>query len=217
MTKTSIIIIASLFAFPFLQACSGPAKEDPAVAGARSTDAGMSKAQTNQTLAPDPPQEGQTEKIDSIYTDLASSKCKTTELNEDEGWSVQLCRGAFGYDLEVTEGDLRQSVTVIGPGGKRHELNFPTLVSAAFSSVGEKAEWRFREEDGKREPFALIIRFNASEDAEDSSKVTSYLTVSKITEDEICLTDIVKPVRNANEQARELALGASDKPCLMAK
>lgn len=154
-------------------------------------------------------------KIDSVYTDLAPSKCKQLELNEEEGgWSVQRCKGAFGYDLIVSEGDIRQTIDVVDPKGKKHELNLWNVVSGGFSSVGEKAEWRFREEDGKKVPFALIVRFNASEDPSNPGKNTSYLTVSKITEGEICVTDVVKPIRNANVKARELAVEAPTKPCL---
>ncbi len=157
---------------------------------------------------------GPSSQDDSVYTDLSAEKCKTIEVNENEEWSVQKCDGAFGYSLEVAEGDLRQTITVIAPNGKRHDLDLWSVVSGGFSAVGEKAEWRFRTEGGSRVPFALIVRFNVSEDPENPEKATSYLTVSKITDGEICVTDVVKPVANANVKARELAAGAGERPCL---
>ena len=153
-------------------------------------------------------------KITSIYTDLAEKKCKTTEINEQEEYSVQLCDGVAGYKLEVAEGDIRQTINVIVPGGKKHELKLWSVVSPAFSSVGKKAEWRVIKENGKIVPIALIVRFNASENPDDSSKITSYLTVSKITEASICVTGVIKPVKNANIRARTLADASARKPCI---
>lgn len=151
--------------------------------------------------------------IDSIYTDLAAAKCKTLDSNEEEQWISQECPGVGGYKIEVTEGDLRQTINLISPGGTKLDLNFQQTVSSGFSELGEKAEWRVKNVDGKPRPFALIVRFNVSEDPEDSSKLTSYLIVSKITGDSACVTDVVKPVNNANEKARQLADDSGDKAC----
>lgn len=183
----------------------GESATEPPVSEAVSDGDGQSRRTTDVQT---------TQKADSVYTDLTQEKCKNVELDEEgAGYSRDLCKGAFGYDLEVIEGDIRQSINVIAPGGKKFELDFVGLVSSAFSTVGDKAEWRFRKVDGKERPFALIVRFNANEDP-NSSKVTSYLTVSKITEGEICLTDVVKPVSNANAEARKLAETAPTRPCL---
>ena len=153
--------------------------------------------------------------VESIYTDLAAEKCKTIESDDEGGgWSVQECPGIEGYKLQVTEGDLRQSINVIAPSGGKYELNFTGNVSAAFSAVGDKAEWRVKKVDGKTVPIALIVRFNANEDPENPDKVTSYLTVTKFDGEFICMTDVVKPVKNANVKARELADTAKSKPCL---
>lgn len=114
----------------------------------------------------------------------------------------------------MTEGDLRQSIDVVAPNKKIFELDLTGNVSTAFSSVGEKAEWRVTGGKGKTvTPTALIIRYNASENADDSTKLTSYLVVAKITKTEICVTDVVKPGANANEQARKLADLSTAKPC----
>jgi hypothetical protein len=102
----------------------------------------------------------------------------------DEGGSYRgICPGVAGYRLEVTEGDLRQTLNVITPNKKKYELDLSN-VSGAFSNLGPRAEWRM---NGKV-PAALIFRFNANENPEDPSKVTSYLIVAKITKNEICVT-----------------------------
>jgi len=155
--------------------------------------------------------------ITSIYTDLDEKKCKTIESNEDEAWSLQECPGVGGYKLEVIEGDIRQTINVISPSGYKSELNFWTVVSSAFSSVGAKAEWRVKTIDGKPVPFALIVRYNASETPDKPEKLTSYLTVTKIDGDTACVVDVVKPIKNANVKARELADASSGKPCRKGK
>ncbi len=153
--------------------------------------------------------------VQSVYTNLDSKSCKTLEVdNSGAGWSRQQCPGTAGYKLLVEEGDLRQTVVVVRPNGSKQDLNIPVLVGGgSFSSVGAKAEWRMKVQNGKRVPFALIIRFNVS-DPSDSAKQISYLTITKITPQEICLTDSVNPKASANEEARRLADSSANRPCL---
>ena len=87
-------------------------------------------------------------------------------------------------------------------------------MSGGFSSLGPKAEWRMALQNRKLKPVALILRYNANEDPESSTKVTSYLAVAKITPTEVCVTDKISPGPNANEDARRAADAASTKPCL---
>lgn len=144
----------------------------------------------------------------SIYTSLETKACKTIEQSDEgAGWYRGECPGAGGYKLEVTEGDIRQSINVITPANKKFDLDF-SMVSSAFSSVGAKAEWRMK---GKV-PVALIVRFNAS-NPENPDKNTSYLIVSKISKTESCITDVVKPSKTQNAQAQKLADAAATKPC----
>lgn len=151
--------------------------------------------------------------VSSVYTDLDDQKCKTLELDEEGGGSYKgECTGVGGYKLHVLEGDLRQSINVIAPGGKEHQLRLWEHFGA-FSAVGPKAEWRLK---GKA-PFALIFRFNVSENPEDASKTTSYLIVAKVSPSLACVTDIIKPSRNQNEEARRAADRSATVPCKIAE
>ncbi len=148
--------------------------------------------------------------ITSKYTGLGEKACKTVESNSDEGGSYRgVCPGVGGYKLEAIEGDLRQSINVIDPKKKKHELNLWNI-SGGFSSLGDQAEWRMQ---GKS-PIALIVRYNVSENPEDASKLTSYLIVIKITKDAICPTLALKPTRSHNYEARKAADKAASRPCL---
>ena len=148
--------------------------------------------------------------ITSVYTSL--SKCRLIKVRGDS--SNQACAGIGGYNLQLLYGDARETITVIDAEGKKHPLDLWSVVSSGFSSVGEKAEWRVTRRNGKIVPIALIVRFNASENAEDSSKITSYLAVAKITRKGICVTDKIRPGATSNLEARKAADESANKPCL---
>ena len=148
---------------------------------------------------------------ESVYTDIAPARCKTVETQEEEGaYSRQKCAGVGGYTLLVEDDDSRQSVTVVSPDGKEHPLHYWQVVTTAFSSLGDKAEWRVEKNGDRVRPYALIVRVYASENPEKPDEKTSYLAVAKIDGDEVCVTDKVK----TNEAARQAADAAADKPCL---
>lgn len=146
----------------------------------------------------------------SVYTNTRTGACRTISSDTNDAGSYEgECRGVGGYKLHVIEGDLRQTINVIDRSSKKHELKLWNI-SGGFSSVGPKAEWRMK---GKT-PVALIVRFNVSENPEDSSKLTSYLIVAKITKDKICVTAALKPTRSHNFEARKAADKSANRPCL---
>lgn len=148
------------------------------------------------------------QKVTSVYTNLDDKNCKTLESDSSGAGSYRgRCPGIGGYKLDLLEGDIRQTINVIAPSKKTFELNFWGYYGG-FSSVGPKAEWRMK----GTTPIALIVRFIVA-NAEDSTKNTSYLMVSKITKSEICVTDVVNPSKTQNAEAQKLADEAATKPC----
>jgi len=151
----------------------------------------------------------------SIYTGVTQKDCRTTKSTSEEGDSYEgRCRGTAGYSLIVEEGDLRTNVKVVTPRGQQHSLDLWEVVSGGFSSLGPKAEWRVTRRAGKLVPVGLILRFNASENASEPNKTTSYLVVTKIVADDICVTEKILPGPNANADARRAADIAPTKACL---
>ena len=144
----------------------------------------------------------------SLYTGLATKDCKASKAPVEDGY-IGICPGVAGYTLELLEGDLRQTLNVIAPDKKKYELELWSKVSNGFSSLGAKAEWRMQ---GKT-PVALIMRFNASENSEDSSKITSYLEVVKISKPDVCIVDILKLSKTQNMDARKLADTPAKRVC----
>ena len=151
----------------------------------------------------------------SVYTSLSDKGCKTVESNPNEGGSyLGVCPGIGGYKLQLTEGDLRQTINVIAPNKKVYNLDFQQNVTFGFSAVGQKAEWRVTGTGKKLKPVALIIRLNASANPEKPETTSSFLVVAKIMNNSACITDVVEPsVKNQNAVARELADASTNKPC----
>jgi hypothetical protein len=153
-------------------------------------------------------------KLESVYTDLASAKCKTIETADETGNTTQKCNGVGGYHLLVYDDDSRQSITLVNARGKEYPLNYWSFVTHGFSSVGDKAEWRVSRENGRATPVALIVRVNASENPDNPKQITSYLAVAKISAAETCVTHRIAPGPKANEQARQAADASHSAPCL---
>lgn len=152
--------------------------------------------------------------VESIYTDLIPGTCKTIQIDKETGGSAQSCPGPAGYNLLVADDDSRESITVVAPDGKEHPLEFWRVITTAFSSVGNKAEWRIVRKKNNISLLALIVRVNANEDVDHPNRVRSYLAVAKITPQQICVTDKIGPSAKANEEARRAADTSLSKPCL---
>ena len=151
----------------------------------------------------------------SVYTALDNKHCRTVKAPDaDEDDLLGRCRGVAGYKLLLSEGDLRQNLIVVTPQNKEYSLELWDVISGGFSTVGPRVEWRMARQNGKPSPVALIIRYNANEDAEHPNKLMSYLAVAKITANEICVTDKILPGTRANDDARRAADSAASKPCL---
>lgn len=157
----------------------------------------------------------QPEKMLSVYTSLKRKDCKKIDNPDldDDVFNGQ-CPGVGGYVLEVVEGDGRSMMIVRSPKGGYIDLRLDEAVSQAFSWFGEKAEWRVRASEPTK-PIALIFRFETSQpDHPTEPGNRSYLVVVKITDSDVCVTDAVKPGRDQNQRARELADTAGGRPCI---
>jgi len=157
---------------------------------------------------------GAEEKVISIntssYTSINQKDCVT--LDSDNIGSVQECESFLDIGVKVIEGDIRQSI-ILTRNEKEYDLDFWSTVSPNFSSLGLNVEWRH--EEGKPEKLkGMIVRFEVSDDYESINKVSSYLVISKITKDEICVVTKVFPQKEQHEIAREILDFTEELPCL---
>lgn len=158
---------------------------------------------------------------DSTYTSIKSDDCTFLRYvgNLEIGFiagSEHRCPSFRNIGVITHEEDLRQSIA-LRMQGVVYPLDFWTHVTPHFSILGNLIEWRH--EKGKPDRLAgMIVRLNASEhDGPDNpEKTTSYLVVSKVTSQAVCVVGKIAPqVReNQNVKARAMAEQAAQLPCL---
>jgi len=156
---------------------------------------------------------GAADTIDSVYTDISGAACATIAVDAETSATTQRCPGIAGYSLLVQDDDARMSIVVVAPDGGQHPLEYWQVVTTAFSTLGEKAEWRVKPQSGKPVPIALIVRVYADESS-DPNVAAPYLAVAKITPQAACVIARIAPGADMNSQARVIADGAAEKPCL---
>lgn len=96
---------------------------------------------------------------------------------------------------------------------REYILNFQSTVGIGFSTLGNIIEWRY--ERGKSKNIkGIIVRLEVNEDPENLDKITSYLMVSKITPNNICVVGKILPQVKQNEFARAMLDSKEELPCL---
>ena len=156
------------------------------------------------------------DKFESAYTSIADKDCKVIETYKMNIGVAQSCKKYTNIDVEVKDSDARMSIT-LHRNNKEYPLNFSSTVSASFSSLGKKIEWRYLKGKAKN-PMAMITRLNVSEynhKTELNDKDVSYLVVSKITKDDICVVGKIKPQKNQNILARKMADDSHKLKCIL--
>ena len=148
------------------------------------------------------------ETIESATTPLEVDKCPHTRgrAPEDEGeWR---CKGYGGIPVVVSLGDIRVYVSY---GAKARNEPAAGQTLGAPNGEGKSIEWRLvREPDGKRRPFATIMRWTtavADPDKEDSVQHGEVLVVTRLGPGGVCHVGYVDGRQNPNAEdlAREIA------------
>ncbi|MDQ7086250.1 MAG: hypothetical protein Q9M36_15705 [Sulfurovum sp.] len=119
--------------------------------------------------------------------------------------STVACGEYAGFEIQIDDDDARMSVTLVHKAVSYPQC-YPQTISPHFSTLGEKIEWRYPKGEPLH-PVAMIVRVHASMqgDTPHDSKSTSYLAVSKIVTDEICVVGKIPAVKNQNILARKMA------------
>ena len=135
----------------------------------------------------------------SRYSKLDESSCMTLIVEEEQGYSQQVCKGMDGVAVFVSEGDLRMDVSygTQYPGDRYFTFG-------AFNRIGDVLEWRMAMVRGDVSPFATILRWYVELDGE---KASQALVITKIAHDDFCVAGFIEASvqRHANELAREVA------------
>jgi len=157
---------------------------------------------------------GAEDKTDSLntssYTSIEQKDCIT--LDSDNIGLVQECEAFEDIGVKVLVGDTRKSI-ILTRNEREYDLEFLSMLKPLFSSFGSKLEWRHELINSKNIK-GVIIPINMSDDIENLEKTTSYLIVTKITKDKICVVAKIAPQKDQNEIAREILDTNEDLPCL---
>ncbi|MHC2252258.1 hypothetical protein ACVILK_001950 [Bradyrhizobium embrapense] len=147
--------------------------------------------------------------ISSFYTSTAPKACRMIgKPNEEDGSTTRVCPGKSGLVVLITEGDLREVVSV---GRNRAAAAREPAAQAwfgPFSSSGDTVEWRAA--DSK--PFAIIQRWQIADNSEQDKRggpvSRAMLAVTRLPPGEVCHVAYVDVAANPN--ANELARQAAD-------
>ncbi len=146
--------------------------------------------------------------IGSSYTSSAPKDCRMIGKPSEDGGSTRLCKGKSGLVVLVSEGDLREVVSV----GRSREAAAKEPAAQAwfgpFNSAAHTVEWR---SDGDK-PFAIIQRWliadNSEEDKDGRPVTKAMLVVTRLQPGAVCHVAYVDVTANPN--ANELARQAAD-------
>ncbi|MHC2333374.1 hypothetical protein [Bradyrhizobium sp. USDA 4454] len=149
------------------------------------------------------------ETISSSYTSTAPRACRMIgKPNQEDGSTTRVCPGKSGLVVLISEGDLREVVSV----GRNREAAAREPAAQAwfgpFSSTGDTVEWRA----AGRKPFAIIQRWQIADNSEQDKRggpvSRAMLAVTRLPPGDVCHVAYVDVAANLN--ANELARQAAD-------
>jgi len=149
----------------------------------------------------------------STYTSIEQKDC--ISLDSDNIGSVQECESFTDILVKVVEGDTRESI-ILTRDKKEYNLKFLSTKKLVFSSFGLKIEWRHEVENPKNIK-GVIVPINMTNDSKNLDKTSTYLVVTKITNDEICVVAKIAPQKEQDEIAREILDTDENLSCLKPK
>jgi hypothetical protein len=145
----------------------------------------------------------------SSYTSSAPKDCRTIGKPSGlDGSTTRVCAGKSGLVVLISEGDLRETVSI----GRNHMVAAKEPASEAgfgpFNSTAHTVEWRAV--DGK--PFAVIQRWliadNADPDKSGRPTAKPMLAVTRLPPGPVCHVAYIDG--QANRNPNELARAAAD-------
>lgn len=153
--------------------------------------------------------------IQSRFTNLGGKSCQTIEEQDAGPFIEQKCPGVAGYKIFYSSADGRIDITITSPKGTDYETYFAQFVESYTSlEVDYKLEWLLKRQGKELVPIALVVRYNAGDTMETTSKYPLYLMIVKITPTETCAIAIVKANNVTNAKVKQIADVVSSKPCL---
>jgi hypothetical protein len=144
--------------------------------------------------------------VENAYTTFDSDKCRHTRGRDVEDYGSWLCRGYGDIPVWLGAGDQRMFVS-FGRNAAREPAAGETTPGFNDAYKGT-IEWRLeRKPDGKRKPFASILRWNYMMSPNDRQASGRKIVVTRLGPGGVCHVGYVDARTNpdADELARRLA------------
>lgn len=155
--------------------------------------------------------------IESMSSGIGRETCaETVDEDDPNSTPILLCPGVLGYSLVLRHVDSgRWSADVRTPARGDFPLELHVYVTRHMFQLEPQVEWRVSTRRGRSTPIALIIGVQAHENLQEPQEVSrTYLTVAKITAQEICVTNRIVKAAAHEAELRKAADAASGERCL---
>jgi hypothetical protein len=152
----------------------------------------------------------------SIYKKFNESNCRyigETSIND----IFECSSGIPGYKVTLVRGG-EEDLGIEAPSGRNFALNtksaisqyYPGKIDSINLAKGGTAEYRTNNRLYRSRTGGLIYRVNIK----NNGRTYSNLVVVKLSPTRVCITNVVKPMKDQNVRARQLAERAVSAPCL---
>lgn len=147
----------------------------------------------------------------SSYATIAEEHCVAQPSRAGEQSVIRVCPRFKGIGISVVNDDLQQHI-VLNKDNQQYPLIFKDTMTKNISHVtlGPTIEWRLHRKRGNS-VVGMIMRVYVHTRA---NKKRSFLVVSKITSQDICIVGNIPPQRNQNKQARRMVDSSVNMPCI---
>jgi hypothetical protein len=143
----------------------------------------------------------------SVYTKFDSKQCRHTPGKAEEDYGSWRCPGYEDHGVYLSAGDQRMQVSF---GRNAHKQVAAGETFPGFNKVySGTVEWRIETlADGKKRPFATILRWNVRQAGDDRESTGRVLVVTRLGPGGVChvgYVDARANAANANELAQQIA------------
>lgn len=157
---------------------------------------------------------GKSNQYESSYTSIDEHSCSVKKVYENGMGAMSKCENFGSIGVGFSSDDGRDELTLFR-NNKSYNLDISQTITPLFTQLGKKIEWRYPKGQ-KHNPKSIIVRLNIDIEGETQKdrKRVSYLIVSKITKNRICIVEKVAPQKNQNQIARDISNRALSITCL---
>ncbi len=149
----------------------------------------------------------------SSYATIAKEHCTLQSRRAGEKTVIQRCPDFKGIGISVVKDDVQQHI-VLSRNNQQYPLIFKetTTKNSTHTTLGPTIEWRLNR-SRTNSVVGMIMRVHVHTSA---NKRRSFLVVSKVTPQTMCVVGSIPPQRNQNKQARVMVDNSANMPCISA-